>query len=136
MSLKDSLTNAQADEPESTRVPVSIGGDLYFVECSRLPGTVWDAIVARSPAITETHWRRGYDAGTATALACLEHARLYGEDGSAEEDVDWPQVLSAISGTELRSISAAWWTHNEGDPKSKVDALKKAWEARVVTASS
>ena len=134
--LSDSLAKAAAEQPESTRVPVSIGGDLYFVECMRLPGTVWDSIVARSPAQTLTHFRMGYDSGNATVLACVEHARLIDEDGEEEAEPDWGQVLSSISGSELRSISSAWWTHNEDDPDSAVEALKKAWEGRDAIVSS
>lgn len=131
--LSDALAKAQTAEPESTRVPVSIGGDLFFVECSRLPSTVWDGIIARSPVLTVTHARRGYDAGNATVLACMEHGKLVDTDEQAEDDVDWASVFSSISGSELRSISAAWWAHNEGDPDSAVEALKKAWEGRDAT---
>ena len=132
--LSDAIAKAAVDQPEPGKVPVSIGGVLFFVECQRLPGTVWDGIVARSPAQTEAHFRVGYDTGRATALACVEHGRLVGEDGEAESDVDWPAVLDAISGAELRQVSASWWGQNEKDPNSAVAALKKAWAGRDETA--
>lgn len=128
MSLKDDLEAAKANPVAPVRVPVTVNGTLYEVECSRLESTVWDGIVARSPARAEQHFRVGYDTGKASVIAMTEHGRIYGPDGEAETDVDWEGFIARISGVELRAISAAWWGLNEDDPNSAVIALKKASE--------
>lgn len=148
MSLKDDLEAAKSSQPGPVLVPVTINGALYQVETKRLPGTVWDGIVARCPARAEQHFLVGYDTGRATRIALQEHGRLLNAEGDAVDtspkldergnavDDPWGDVLEAISGVELRAVSAAWWGLNEQDPDAMVTALKKASAGGASNASS
>lgn len=136
MGLKEDLEAAKNAQTEPVLVPVSIGGVLYQVEATRLPGTAWDGIVARCPARAEQHFHVGYDTGRATALALKEHGRLLTADGADAGETDWDAVLDTISGVELRAISAAWWGLNEQDPDQMVIALKKALAGGASSGSS
>ena len=138
MSFKDDIAAVKENTPKPLLVPVALNGKLYQVETKRLPGTTWDSILSRSPAKTEAHFRIGYDSGTATKIACREHARLIDPDGDPVDMAPtkdergnvtsdpWADLFEAMSGLELRAISGAWWGLNESDPNKEISALKKA----------
>lgn len=136
MGIKDDLAAVKANPVEPVLVPISVNGNLYQVEARRLEGTVWDGIVARCPARAEQHFMVGFDIGRATEIALAEHGRLLDADGEEQDGPDWGDLLKAVSGSELRSISAAWWGLNEQDPNSTVAALKKASAGGASTSSN
>lgn len=125
MSFADDLKAAKGAEAEPITVDVAVNDVLYAVEACRVHGTSWDAIVADAPAQSEGHFRFGFDPGKAAQLACSTYGRLLDGEGVEVESPDWAGLFDVISGSEIRSIAAAWWGLNENDPVQKILSLKK-----------
>ncbi|MBB4072045.1 hypothetical protein [Canibacter oris] len=124
MSFHDDLKKAQQQRATET-VDISLAGNLYSIEISRLPGMQWAAIIAAAPPQDAADARLGYSPATAALAACKAHGRLLDAAGVPVADVDWGELFDAISGVEVQAVAAVWWGLNMGTPNDEVVALKK-----------
>lgn len=135
MSLTDALAKARESRPEPILITVAVGEELFQVECKRLDGMDWAAVMAAAPPRDDIGVKLSYDIGRGALVACARHSRLLDSEGNlvVERDeqgavipTDWAGIFAAISGSETNQLAATWWALNMNDPNKHVEALKKA----------
>lgn len=126
MDFKDILAKAQEEVQEVKLVEVSVAGELFRVEVSRLPGMDWSAIMVACPPRSPKLAGIGYDLTDGALLACERHSRFLDADDEVVADVDWAELFTVLAGSEVQGIAATWWTLNMRDPNTRVVELKKA----------
>lgn len=145
MSFQDDVAKSRQVPSEVEPVEVFVGDTMYRVEAKRLPGMEWAAVIADAPVTSPGHRAYGFDTAAAAVVACRKHGRLLDESGDPVDmsvlrdeagrvvSDPWADLFASISHDEVRGVEAAWWTANVGEPRGRIEALKKARLAGTAT---
>jgi len=130
--LEDLKVAKEQPRKKSDPVAVMVNEALYELVFYRADGDVWADCVARHPARPGAivDLRYGYNFNAVVLEIAPKTGRLIEDDAEVELPAEaWADLIPALSGAEIGSVTDAIWALNEWDPAQEIERAKKALKA-------